>query len=1019
MGAFHLAGLHARRWLWLARVAGCLLIAPAAFNAFAGPSGPAPYVVSDWEMKDSLPLSRIRAVVQTHDGFLWLAAASGLARYDGYSFKLFNKANTPGLPDSAINCLYGDRAGNLWVGSDTGELGYVRLGKFERLKPPKDWPKAPIIQVVENREAVWVLNRLGDVVAIGAGSPVVVVHHDDAARGASPEALRLIRDAAGGVWLARGSSVCALAGGEGGKKGAGMEIPRASPGVIIFAARTAGFWVIDGSWLHRWDHGEWVEDRGRHNWGEVIASLPMETASGDVLVPTLHNDCYIIDRRGLEKQPANSSGAPRDPVCCVCEDFEGNIWVGTESGGLNILRPRAVNLVEPPDHWMNQRLFTVAANREDGIFIGTERASVYFCDRGVFTGVSRIRGAFDAAVRCLYADSRNALWVGTAGAGLWRESQGAFLPAGPLAGPKQINAIFETQAHEVWFGTEAGPLRLAHDEWRLLSRDFALVQPDTRCFAEGPDGAIWFGMQGGGLGRFLNGQVKQYFQSNGLASDFIWSLLAEPDGTLWVGTYGGGLGRLKNGKLSTVSTKSGLPSDVICSILDDEKGNFWMSSYSGVFEVSKAALTQCAEGKSKSVNCLVLGFDEGLITLEMSGGCQPAACRTPDGRLWFPSSKGLAMVDPGAIRNNVLPPRLAIDELLVGGQPVDLEKPGLENENGSPAPVEIGPGRRNVEIRYLGLSFTSRERIRFRYRMEGLETDWTEAGSRRSAYYNYLPAGEYLFRVLACNNSGIWNETGATVALSVRPYIWERWWFLGAGGLGIMATAALTAVGISRRRERKKREELERQRVSEQERTRIARDIHDQLGIGLTRISMLSQSAGARETLPAGARENVVEIYETTNELTRAMDEIVWAVNPHHDTLEGLLTYLVGFARKFLETAEIRCRLDLPMEVPAVPLSAEVRHHIFLAFQEVLNNVVKHAVASEVSVTAALQGTHLVISVADNGKGFECPQAGRNGHEGDGISNMRQRLEETGGTFECDSRPGAGTTIRLVIPIKT
>jgi len=762
-----------------------------------------------------------------------------------------------------------------------------------------------------------------------------------------------------------------------------------------------------------------VEDRGRHYWGEVIATLPIETAGGDVLIPTVHDGCYIIDRNGLEKQPANQAGATRDPVCCVCEDFEGNIWVGTESGGLNILRPRAVNMVEPPDHWMNQRLFTVAPNGQDGLFVGTERASVYYWDRGVFTGVSRVRDPSDSAIRSLYEDTRNTLWVGTGGAGLWRESQGGFLPAGPTNFcPKQINAIFESRSHALWFGTEAGPLQLTKDTWRLLSSDFTIAHPDTRCFAEGPDGAVWFGMQGGGLGRFLNGQVTQYFQSNGLAGDFVWSLLAEADGTLWIGTYGGGLCRLKAGKFSTVSSKSGLPSDVICSILDDAAGNFWISSYAGVFRVKKTALAQCADGQIKSVDCLVLGFNEGLMTLELSGGCQPAACRTPDGRLWFPSSKGLAMVDPGAIRNNVLPPPVAVDELLVDGRPIDLEKLGARNQGGNAAPLEVGPGHRNVEIRYVGLSFTSRERVRFRYRMEGLENDWTEAGSRRSAYYNYLPPGEYVFRVLACNNSGIWNETGATLALAVRPYFWETWWFLGATGLTAMTTAALAAAGVSRRRERKKREELERQRASEQERTRIARDIHDHLGIGLTRISMLSQSASAREALPAGARQNIAEICETTNELTRSMDEIVWAVNPHHDTLDSLLTYLGGYARKFLETAEIRCRLDLPMEVPAVHLSAEVRHHIFLAFQEVLNNVVKHAAASEVSITGELRNSELVLSVEDNGKGFEWPAVSRNGQRGNGLPNMRQRLQEAGGRFECQSQPGAGTTIRLAIPIQ-
>jgi signal transduction histidine kinase len=693
--------------------------------------------------------------------------------------------------------------------------------------------------------------------------------------------------------------------------------------------------------------------------------------------------------------------------------------VGTENGGLNIMRPSTVIMVEPPDHWMNQPIFTVASENQGGLFAGTEGAAVYHYDHGLFSGLSRIRGRSSAAICSLCEDSKNTLWVGTRGAGLWRESQGAYLPVAPTAAfPKQISAIFESRSGGLWFGTENGPVQYRNDRWFYPATNAGLAHPDTRCFAEGPDGAIWFGMQGGGLGRLVDGKVSRFEPGVGLACDSVWSLLAETDGTLWVGTFGGGLCRYKSGKFSTISSSNGLPSNVICSILDDQNGNFWMSSYAGVFRAKKATLNQCAEGKAKLVDCLAFGLADGLTRLELSGGCQPAACRTANGVLWFPSSEGLAMIDPKTVRDDALPPPVTVERVLMDGEQVFPKDSSSPREKASqPTAVQIGPGGRHVEMQYAGLSFTSPEQVHYRYCMEGLEKDWVDAGNRRSAYYSFLPPGKYVFRVLACNSSGVWNETGASLKVVVMPYFWQTWWFLCGIGLGAMGIVALTTAGIFHRRERQKREKLERQQASEQERTRIARDIHDQLGIGLTRISMLSLSVTSQDAPSSKARQRIQEIHQTTSELTRSMDEIVWVINPRHDTLDSLLMYLAETARTFLETAAIRCRLNLPIDVPSVTLSAEARHHIFLSFQEILNNIVKHASASEVRIDAELPNSDLVISVEDNGKGFVVDEPGKPGPTGDGLSNVKQRLRQMGGQFICESRLGTGTKIRLIFPL--
>ena len=971
--------------------------------------------VSGWEMKDSLPINKVIAVVQSQDGYLWLSNFDGLRRYDGVSFKLYNKANTPTLPSNLITCLFVDHNGVLWIGCDNGKLACLNDGQFKAQPLPPGWPTASIDRICESYSGtIWALNHLGKLMFISDHRAARSV--ESFAESSGKGTISLIQDMSGKVWLVQGSKLLEVV--ENQIVGTQLQLPVESGAPVVFPAHAGGFWVVDNNRLRRWAGNDWAEDRGHHDCGEIIPSLSMETSSGVVLIPTFRNGLFIINHQGQEQQPINQDVLARDSTYCVCEDREGSIWVGTGSGGLDILRPRAVRMLDPPDHWLGQPVITVAPQKQGGLFIGTQAAAVYHFDHGLFTSLSRIRNQINPVVRCLWEDTQNTLWIGTIGAGLWHGSLGVYEPAGPTNDfPKQINAIFETKSGNMWFGTDEGPVQLQNGKWRFLAREFHIPNADTRCFAEGPDGTIWVGMQGGGLGRFAHERWTQFLEADGLASDYVWALATETDGTVWIGTYGDGLCRYKGGHFTTLAANSGLPNEVICSILDDQKGHFWISSYAGIIRVEKANLERCADDKSKLINSEMFGFKEGLTTLQFSGGCEPAACRTADGRLWFPCNDGLAMIDPSVMLSHSPLTPVVLQDLVIDGESVTTEESGAQETLAGRKACEIAPGHHHVEIRYVGISFSSSDRVHYRYRMKGLEQDWIEAGNQKFAYYSYLPPGHYSFQVIACNKDNVWNQPGTELKLIVDPHVWQTWWFMGGTALASMSAAALVATGVSRRREREKRAEMEQQRKSDIERARIARDIHDQLGIGLTRISMLSLTAIAQNTKPADAQKNIHEIQTTTSDLTRSMDEIVWAVNPKHDTLDSLLTYLGEFARKFLETGKIRCRLDLPILVPRIPLSADRRHHFFLVFQESLNNVVKHAAATEVSITAELKNSELVLAIQDNGRGFVHQQELESVQMGNGLNNMKDRMHNVGGQFECESQTGFGTTIRLIIPI--
>jgi signal transduction histidine kinase len=425
-------------------------------------------------------------------------------------------------------------------------------------------------------------------------------------------------------------------------------------------------------------------------------------------------------------------------------------------------------------------------------------------------------------------------------------------------------------------------------------------------------------------------------------------------------------------------------------------------------------LNECADGKIPAVRFLSYGVNDGLPTIECSEGLQPAGGKTPDGRLWFPTSKGLAVVSPDELRINPLPPPMALEVMVVDGATV----------TNLAAPLRIPPGRNRLDFYYTALSLVAPEKVRFKYRIEGLENDWVDAGTKRQASYSFVPPGSYTFHVIACNNDGVWNETGESLAFTLLPHFWQTWWFKVAGGLFIVVAASGLVWFETRRRMRRRLEILERQQAVERERARIAKDIHDDLGASLTRITMLSQSMHEDAWIPAYVTQNLERIQDTARDLTRSMDEIVWAVNPKHDTLDSLAGYLSRYAHDFLSSAHVRCRLDFPLQLPVRLLTAEVRHNLFLAFKESLHNVVRHAAAGEVCVALKLEANQLVLMVADNGRGFDGGQTadglplkpGRLS-PGNGLANLRRRLVEIQGRCEVHSQPGRGTTVTFTVPL--
>jgi len=1007
------------------RVIGVLITAFWLASFASLTAAPNYYCSRVWQTEEGLPQNAVTAIVQTREGYMWVGTYSGLARFDGVHFQIFENGNTPEMHSSRVTSLYEDASGNLWIGHETGELTRHISGQFQAVEPGKKTAGRKILGISEDEAGeLWTLNDEGLMQRWRDG---LVLTPE---MGVSPGVVSLVKDKRGTLWVLRNGIVSTLKRGTLTKMKFNADSPD-DPVQGICAASDGGIWVATERQVRKWRDQQWREDLGPSPWGFGGAFAFIETREGTLAAGVVDRGLSLILRDGGALTFTRTNGFPSDWVRALCEDRERNLWVGTGNGGLAMVRSGNITTVNPPDQWEGRAVLSVCPSSQGGIWIGTEGAGLYRLRENQWSHFGLQDGVNNPFVWSVSEDANGRLWVGMWGRGLLVQNGNRFDPVPAIEDVTAAKpALFHAKDGSVWVGTEVGLLHY-RDQWvTTYGAKEGLTQPDVRAVIVDGEGTVWFGMLGGGLGRLKNGELKQFRKSDGLSSDFVQCLRADDDGTLWIGTFGGGLNRLKQGRFAAITTSQGLGNNFIGAIEEDRRGNFWMSSHGGILCVARSELNRCADGEQTAVRCLAYGKGDGLPTTECSGGLQPAACRTPDGRLWFTTSRGLVAVNPDEIIVNRLKPPVVIEEFRVDGRVVedgrwkmeDGQSDGAQSLHPQPS-LRIPPGHSRLDFNYTALSFVSPEKVRFKYRLDGLEEDWMDAGTKRSANYSYVPPGDYTFHVIACNNDDLWNETGASLAFTVLPHFWQTLWFRVLGG-GMLVLAASGIVWFeTRRRLHQRLERLERQRVVERERTRIARDIHDDLGASLTRITMLSLSAREELDNPPQAATKLDRIYGTARELTQSLAEIVWAINPRHDTLDSLANYLGKFAQDFLGTAGIRCRLQLPLELPSWPLTADVRHNLFLAFKESLNNVVKHARATEVQVSLNVEATGFVLSAKDDGCGFNLgPAAGQPASDhagrGNGLANMRQRLNEIGGQCEIQSAPQTGTTVTFRVPIK-
>lgn len=980
-----------------------------------------------WRFDSGLLDNRVVGVKQASDGFLWVATVSGVMRFDGLDFRTLDSSYDLS-PSEKIDAFFIDSLDRLWLTRQEGQVHCIDHGSVVlRVQPPSDFRNQGRPSIVEENE--------GKMSVCFPGGGILRIREGSAERLTEPSATgrqykEVVKDGLGRIWFSKGAH------------GFGMIIDgeasllESRPVHRLAGARSGGVWGCSDNELWRYtEDGYW---EGVKRLPEELSNISLmafyEDSRGGLWLGSDGAGLFYFDGSAFSKVPSSSLR-----ILSVDEDMDGTLWIGTVDG-LNQLKPAVVNFFGAGPDKRFENVISLAEDKAGHYWVVWNTGLVSKsreCDL-LRSGPLGNRSLMDAktipAVQCVVADAQGGVWLGTETSGVFRFQDGVVTTNISVQNgfsAEDVKALHVTQEGVLWIGArnpamEHSVLR----SWQSgMLRSYTLPKTSGHISAIISDSFTncWCATHGGDLFRVDRDGVLT--NETGTLSSGRWpilSLCATPDGSVWLGFSGQGLGRLKDGRFTQYRTEQGLRDDSISRVLFDGSGRLWFAGYRGICSVLQKDFDAVDEGLSTRVQSVAYGTNEGLPSSRATSYFWPGAIRDKAGRLFFGMAGGLAVITPGEAMEPQIPPSVVIDRVSVDGR-VIASWGADERLSGVPQTASVNlrtsgknrlrlpPGSSHLELAFTALSFKLPESTLFRCRMLGLNEEWSDVGSQRTISYFNMSPGDYHFQVLARNSDGVWSTYGAVCDFSVMPYFWQTLWFKALGVTGAMTGLWLVTWGMLRSRNRRKLALLEHQQAVERERGRIARDMHDDLGAGLTQISMDVAMLQKPVVTPVIAGEIMKEIDQRARDLVKSLDALVWAVNPKNDTVRAMTAYFADFAQSFLRPVGLVCRLNVASDIPDAPVSAERRHGLYLAFKEALHNVLQHAAATEVLLEIRIDGRALVIVLADNGRGFE---AGPVAAGSDGLLNMRTRLNQMGGSCVVESDLGCGTRVTFNFPLK-
>ncbi len=956
-----------------------------------------------WQARDGLPQSSVYAIIQTPDGYLWIGTSGGLLRFDGWRFTLFNHSSDTAFQDDSVWSLAVERDGTLWIGTEGGGLVRYRKGAFQHFG-----------------KEIGLTNQFVRALYVDANSGSLWVGTDDGVFKGDVEAGFRRLDAMNGI---PAMNVYSIVGGRDGARyvgGMGLLTVEKSGTRYFMSREFSGDNFVDSICLTR-NGTLWVgtfsvlRKLGLHDEGDIYSqthvvpvprtayqfnrsatghasqwqsrlhySAMTEASDGSLWIGT-YGEGLLRWKDGNFKWYRAPEYLPDNHVSSVMEDAQKDIWVGTTNGLARLKPAQAIPVRLPGDMPVN---INSVANDGETVLLSTLEGKLLRPMSGSLRAVSYPSLADTIAVRTTFRDREGTLWIGTAGQGLFGYSHDGRIQH--YAQADLVRAFAETPDGRLWIGTDGNLWTVRNGQ---ITRFDSGYNRSFRTFAVDSRAILWVGSDFG-LRRIRSGQVLHEAALSPLESLKIWSLLSDQEGAVWIGTRGSGLYLWESRHLHHYGSSSGFPTDSIYAILEDRFHQMWISGPSGVWSIDREALVAAADARSFAAVIHSYGGAAEEMNAEMNGGVQPAGVLTPSGDLWFASTNGALKVHP--IRTP--PPQpfpLVIEQIREDGSAIDIK-----------GPVLIGANVQQTEIDYSAIRLDSPEQTRFRFKLDGLETRWTDAGSRRAAFYSHLPPGKYQFRVQAFDPGAPDRIFEAGLQVKSLPHFYQTLWFYT-----LCAALAFFLTGLAFLfHQRRFRERFE---LVLTERNRVAREVHDTIIQGCIGISTLLEAAhSTEETFPEKSRSLVrrarMQVIILVDQARNAVWNLRHEKHPPEQMFGGALDKMVA---EFQQDEKSLISLHFDGALPSI--SAAVCDSMASVVREALLNAIQHAHAGHIQVSVHVGHRTLTIAVSDDGQGFDAEE-GNKLHFG--MVGMRERAEGLGGKLKVASSRGHGTTVEIAIP---
>ncbi|MDF9827908.1 signal transduction histidine kinase/ligand-binding sensor domain-containing protein [Ereboglobus sp. PH5-10] len=992
-----------------------LLIGIAEAAAKTSPLRDEDFVFREWFVEDGLPHNVVSNLLRDPRGFLWVGTLGGLARFDGREFVKFN------MPDEYMDGGYNIRGlamedeHTLLIITGGNKLVRLRDGAFE-LHPANALLEGlrPRDIAVEPDGTLWIgVGTTISSIVRWDGRGMKTFGADDGITGRGAHFCFVHDRQNNRMWISGADFF-------GWHDDAGLHRYEGEAGheIIIAPARSGGLWIGAREHLARFENGIWSEVMSGDAWkdaGSLGIRDIFETVDGTVWIATRRDAVFRLVNGTLERVPLRY-----ERILAITDDIDGNMWVGVYGGGLVRATPRNYALLNTAAGMPTDMSYSVCEDEEGALWCANQNGGLVRVKDGNVS-VATLPNGKSVYISIVCADRNGRVWASTTGGLLWTTSKGQLNDNTQGGGAQKwilqryevpmrnVQTLFCASNGDLWISWDYTHLGFLRDG-RLHTFKHAEGYPGVRVagIAERRDGEIWVCLEQGNLLRLDKNSGKFVEETNfdDTRSIRLMTLFVDSHERIWLGTTHGLL--LWRGEQSRFfTTADGLPDDIINQILEDGHGRLWISSRGGIFYVSLDQLLAAVDSPGEKIPATLLGRDENLTGISGMSGGQPMAWKGRDNRVWFVTYRGVIGFDPPKPTDARQPLRVLIDGISTNCGPLQITPP----ENTMRVPSGAAP----MELHFTALNFSTPERTRVRRMLEGFDMDWIDTSNENIAIYPRLPPGRYVFRVQAGTaGGGMARQSEASLNIIVAAAWWQTWWARLLAVLAFAAIVALCARRVSNRILKQRLRRLEHEHALERERSRIARDLHDDLGSHITKIGFAADRL-QRNHPELSREESLGRIITHSRQFSEDLHRIIWTVNPQNDRWHQLATYIAHYAQRHLADTGIICTVEGVDLIPDLPLTPEIQHHLLALTKEALNNMLKHSKADRVTIHLATHNGRFLMEIADNGCGFDTNAANT---DGNGLANMRARMAEIDGSIKITSHPGHGTQIAVDVPLE-